>query len=303
MRRIKITIGLAVVAICAVGVLAAPAFAKEKMVFGEFQGDVVGKNLETEPATVLQFHEDEGEVSGMQLGPYKFGTKNAKGEIQEGNPCEGAPKIGGVFKAEEGKGDKSNSMLLHIKFKKCVSWAGANGISQKKKVSFELGVRFAPNFSSEVGQINEAGLELEESVVEFKGALNKCPVVIPRQTIPVKINPEKEYEEIVEYFNETEPVENWEKSKKLKEIYPSGKKDRIEIELGEKFHSIRTFVKATGNCVPAKGEDNPKLIEEGPEGPYGGIYNGWLEYSSGKIFADFEDVEIKNGELKFVPPA
>ncbi len=303
MRRLKITIGLAVVAICAVGVLAAPAFAKEKMVFGEFQGSVVGQNLETTPATVQQFHEDEGEVFGLQLGPYKFGVKNAKGELDEGTPCEGEPKIAGKFQAEPGKTDKSSSMLLHIKFKKCVSWAGTGGVSQKKKVSFELGVRFAPNFSSEVGHIDEAGLELEEAVVEFKGALNKCPVVIPRQTIPVKMNPEKEYEEIVEYFNETEPVENWEKSKKLKEVYPSGKKDRIEIELGEKFKGLRTFVKATGSCTPTKGEDNPKLIEEDSEGPYGGIYNGWLEYTSGKIFADFEGVEIKNGELAFIPPA
>ena len=72
------------------------------------------------------------------------------------------------------------------------------------------------------------------------------------------------------------------------------------MDFEEKFKGIRTYVKATGPCEPSKGEENGKLIEEGPEGPNGGIYNNWLEYTNGHIFMEIEGIEIKNGELSFV---
>ena len=63
MSRLRITIGLAV-AVCAMFALASPAFAKEKLVFGEFQGSVTGKNAETEALPVQQLAEDrESEVT------------------------------------------------------------------------------------------------------------------------------------------------------------------------------------------------------------------------------------------------
>jgi hypothetical protein len=287
-------IGLAV-ALLALGALASPAFAKEKLVFGEFQGSVAGKNLETEPAPVQVWKEDkELEVEGLQLGNYKFYTKTSKGERDESTPCEKSPTIKGEFQAEEGKGDKSDSLALDISFKKCLSHAGEGGLSEAKPVSFTLPVKLQQNFSAEVGP-KIAGVEIpNKTVIEFKGALRKCPVVIPQQSIPFNENPEHEYEEIVSYTNEApEEIENWEHNRKLKEEFPTGFKERLEVEFEEKFKGIHTYVKADGACQPAKGEDNPKLITEGE-------YAGWLEYTSGHIYMDIEGLEIKGGELSFV---
>jgi hypothetical protein len=301
MRRITVTIGLAVLAVCAFGALAVPAFAKEKLVFGEFQGSVTGKNLETEPQPVQIWKEDkELEVEGLKLGNYKFYTTNAKAEKNESKPCLKSPKVTGVFQAEEGKVNKSDSLPLDITFKKCISHASENGVGVGKPVTFTLPIKLQQNHSAESGP-KIAGVEIpNKTIIRFKGALSKCPVVIPQQVIP-KNKPEKEFEETVSYTNETpEPIENWEKSTKLKEQYPSGVKERLEVEFEEKFKGIITYVKATPPCEPAKGEENPKLIEETNEGPNHGEYNGWLEYESGHIFMDIEGLEIKGGELSFV---
>jgi hypothetical protein len=301
MSRLRITIGLAV-AVCAMFALTSPAFAKEKLVFGEFQGSVTGKNLETEPQPVEVFKEDkELEVEGLQLGNYKFYTRNKAGEKEESEPCLKSPTIKGSFQAEPGTVNKSKSLPLDITFKKCMSHAGEGGVSEGKAVTFTLPIALQQNFSAEAGP-KIAGVEIpNKTTIEFKGTLRKCPVVIPQQTIPFKASPEKEFEEVVSYTNEApEEIENWEKSKKLKEQFPTGFKERLEVEFEEKFKGIHTYVKATPPCEPAKGEDNPKLITEGPEGPNHGEYNGWLEYTSGHIFMDVEGLEIKGGELSFV---
>jgi hypothetical protein len=295
MSRLRITIGLAV-AVCAMFALASPAFAKEKLVFGEFQGNVTGKNLETEPQPVQVFKEDkELEVEGLQLGNYKFYTKLTKnGEKELSEPCLKPPLITGSFQAEPGKVDKSKTLPLDITFRKCMSHAGEGGVSEGKAVTFTLPIALQQNFSAETGP-KIAGVEIpNKTTIQFKGTLRHCPVVIPQQTIPFKDDPEKEFEEVVSYTNEApEAVEKFEKSAKLKERFPSGFKNRIEVEFEEKFKGIHTYVKATPPCEPVKGEDNPKLITEGE-------YAGWLEYTSGHIFMDIEGLEIKNGELSFV---
>jgi len=301
MRRIKVIIGLAVVAVCAFGALTAPAFAKEKLVFGEFQGSVTGKNLETEPAKVQILNEDrELEVEGLKLGNYNFYTTNGTGEKDESTPCLKSPAVKGIFQAESGKVDKSDSLPLDITFKKCQTHATENGVGVGKFVNFTLPIKLQQNHSAEAGP-DVAGVEIpSKTVIKFKGALSRCPVVIPQQVIP-REKPEKDFEEVVSYSNETpEPIENWEKSTKLKEEFPSGVKERLEVEFEEGFKTIITYVKATPPCEPAKGEDNPKLIEETSEGPNHGEYNGWLEYPNGHIFMDIEGLEIKGGELSFV---
>ena len=124
MRTIRFTIGLAVVAICALGALAAPAFAKEKIVFGEFQASVTGKNLETEPVPLGIFHEDQPtpSIEGLQIGPYKFGpiirSGPEAGKVDTSHPCKVAPKLAGKFQAEPGKVNKSDSLLITLKFRK-----------------------------------------------------------------------------------------------------------------------------------------------------------------------------------------
>ena len=309
MRSKRSIVALAAVAICALCAFASSASAKEKKVFGEWQAEVVGQNLETTAVPLRQAKEEVAEITGLQLGNYKFGpitkTGPEKGKPNYGEPCLAPPKISGEFKAEEGKVNRSKSILLHIAFRKCVTRAQAGGTVKEKKTHFTISVKFEPNHSAELGQ-SENSVTIEETTIQFKGALGNCPVVIPRQTIPGKMNPEKEYEEITSYSNESEPVE---KTKKNEQLYPNGQKERVSIELGEKFKGIETFVAQENpethqykGCTSVKGEESPKEIEEGPTGPYGGKYNGWLEYTTGHIYGEIPAVEVQNGELRFVEP-
>ncbi len=290
MRRVRAVLVFAAVA-CAFGALTAPAFAKEKakVAFGEFVASVAGKNLATEPGTLMVDKEDEPEVTALELGNYKFGTiERPSGEIDYEEPCTKAPKVSGLVEAE-----KSPSLSLNIAFKDCIGHAEAGGVIEEVPTHFTLGLKFEANHSVGLG----AALKIEKTSVTFKGALKKCPVEIPEQTIPVKAieKPEKEYEAAT-YSNELpEAIENWEKSAKLKAEYPTGFKNRLEIELVE-FKKIVSYVKAEAPCIPKKGEENGKLITEGP-------HAGQLEFTNGRIEADIEGLEVKGGELGFEPAA
>jgi hypothetical protein len=203
-------------------------------------------------------------------------------------PCEKPLAVGGHVTAE-----KSPSLELELHFRRCVtSTPSVGGAREGAVTSFTLAMKLNANQSS----------ELLEIVRPTKGVIrtvySKCPIVIPQQTVPFKMDPEKEYEGIVGFAPESEPIENWEKSKNLQAIYPTGEKERLNIELGEKFKGIRTYVKTDGlSCFPAKGEENGKLVTE-PGSPY----YGWLEYNNGYIFANIEGLEVKTGELTFLPP-
>jgi hypothetical protein len=299
MRRVRIVLGLAV-AVCAFGALSAAAFAKPPtLVFGEFQASVAGKTLsETEFGTLGTDKEDESTVSSLALGPYEFGTLEGE-EINFEEPCAKPLKVTGKVIAE-----KSNELLTQISFKKCTSWSesvGKNGLGEKiyegKLSSFTLGVKFFSNRSAEAGA-SEDGFEIEKGVVTVKHAQRKCTMVIPAQFIPAKAatKPNKEYE-AASYSGETpEPIEKWEKSKRLKEEYPSGVKERLEIDLEEGFKNIVAYVNPAPPCFPKKGEEAKKVRTEEP-------YEGWVEYTKGHIEATIEGLEVKGGELTFVPPA
>jgi hypothetical protein len=303
MRRFRIIGALAAVAICAMAALASPAFAvKEKKVFGEWQAEVVGQNLETSPVQLKIEREEVAEVFGLQLGNYKFGpiirSGTGKGKPDYEHPCTKAPKVTGEFLAEPGTVNKSKSIIIHMAFGGCITRAQQGGVVKEKKAHFTLSFKLEPNHSVELGK-SENAITIEEAHLSFKGALGKCPVVIPRQTIPGKVNDEKEYEEIASYSNESEEVE---KTPKNEQRYPNGKKERVTIEFEEKFKGINTYVAQENpvtheykGCTSTKGEENPKEIEEGP-------YKGWLEYNTGHIFAEIPDLEAKNGELRFVEP-
>jgi hypothetical protein len=287
--RAKITTGVALaVALCAIGAFAAPAFAKEKIAFGEFEGSITGQNLETTPG-VLKVNTVEGftEITGLEIGPYTFGPKNpTTGEQETEEPCKSI-KLSGEVKKE-----KSSELTFQLKFNKCPAWAEAGALQEEVPTSFKLGVTLKSNFSAEVGK-SESALEIEPGEVKFKGALKKCPVIIPRQTIPSKLNPEKEYEEIVEYENESFEPEGIEHSKHLKELYPSGEKETLNVEFLERFHHIKAYVAQGGRCTNVKGIENGKVVTE--EGPY----KGMLEFPAGHMFGEIDDIEIKNGNLKF----
>src|SRR5258708_12262581 len=138
MRTIKVTIGLAVVAICAFGALAVPAFAKEKIVFGEFQASVTGKNLETEAVPLSIFHEDQPtpSIEGLQIGPYKFGpifrTGPNAGKVDTSHPGKVAPKLTRKFQSEAGKANKSNSLLIPLHFRNPITPSDTDTLIPKK---------------------------------------------------------------------------------------------------------------------------------------------------------------------------
>jgi hypothetical protein len=287
--RAKITMGVALaVALCTIGAFAAPALAKEKIVFGEFEASIVGQNLETTPG-VLRVNHAEGSTSieGLELGPYTFGPVNrANGEQEIEDPCKAVKLNGEVSK------EKSSELTFQLKFSRCVGLAEAGQVEEEVPTTFKLGVKLISNHSAEVGR-SESAMEIEPGVVTFKGALKKCPVIIPRQTIPAKDNGEREYEEIVEYENESFEPPRIEHSKHLKELYPLEEEETLNVEFGEKFRHIKTYVSQSGVCTNVKGMENGHIVTE--EGPY----KGMLEFRNGHLYGTITDIEVRNGNLKF----
>jgi hypothetical protein len=285
--RAKISTGIALaVALCALGALSAPAFAKEKIQFGEFEASITGQNLETTPGVLKINKEGEIDIEGLELGSYIFGPINrTTGEQETGSPCKSIKIVNSTVNKE-----KSSELTFKLKFTKCAALAESGTVVQEVPTSFTLGFNLKSNFSAEVGKAS--ALEIEPGTVVFKGALKKCVVSIPRQTIPANDNLEKEFEEIVEYENESEAPEGIEHSKKLKELYPSGEKEFLNIVFGEKFKHIRTYTNQTGPCTNRKGTGNGKIVEEGE-------HKGELEFTNGHMFGEILLLEIKNGNLKF----
>lgn len=299
MRRITVSVA---VALCVLGVLAAPALAKEKIVFGEFKANIVGQNLETTPGVLKLSKEGEIDITGLQIGSKPFGpiyrkdVLNGKGEVEHKagsqnveEPCKKIKLQNGIVNHES-----SSSLTFNLKFIKCIDIIGEGTAAEEVPVSFTLGVTLESNFSAEVGK-SESELKIEETEITVKPGLKKCPIVIPAQTIPVKDNAEKEYEEIVEYSNEGVEPEGWEHSKKLKELYPSGEKQELFVEFGEKFKHIVSYQDQEGPCTSTKGEEDGKVVTEGP-------HKGWLEYTTGHMFGDIENLEVKNGNISFIEP-
>jgi len=299
MRRVRVVFGLAA-ALCAFGALTASAFGKEKLVFGEFAASVAGRTIsEGDPAPVTENKEDEAEVFGLQLGQYKFGVVNkSTGTIETEEPCMKPPKVTGEAIAEH-----SSSLLTEIAFRQCVSSDVSGGSIGWKTNNFKLAIRFQSNESGEIGK--SEGIEIAKTaLVTIKGA-QPCLVEIPQQFVPSAAGvKEEKFYEAAEYTPEKEePVENWERSKKLREQYPGDFKNRLEIETTEKFNKIVSYVDTAGTstkkgCTPKKGEENGKLITE-----VGNPHYGWLEYTNGRIEMNAEGLEIKGGQLTFEPPA
>jgi hypothetical protein len=309
MRRVRIAIGLAV-AVCAFSALTASAFAKEKLVFGKFTASIVGKTISKEaPAAVVENKEDEAEVTTLTIGPYRFGVVNEKAEANYEEPCKKAPKVTGkVFE------ESSSSLLTEVTFRQCVSSNPDGPIDPWKATSFKLAIRFQANESAELGTTG-GGLEiLEGPVQKIKGVAAQCLVEIPQQFVPgAAEEKEEKFYEAAEYTPESEEPENWEKSKKLKEEFPGGLQDRVGIETTEKFKGIRSLVdtapggKPSKGCPVKKGEANTKVITEKEIEVEGKMvpnpYYLWTEFTNGKIEMDAEGLEIKGGQLAFVPPA
>jgi hypothetical protein len=313
MRRVRVVIGLAV-AVCAFGALSASAFAtpkkeKEKLVFGTFVASIAGRSITpSEPAPVIENKEDEAEVAGLEIGPYKFGVVE-EGKANYEEPCKKAPKVTGKVLEE-----RSSSFLTEVTFRECVSSNPGGGVVPWKATNFKLAIKFSSNESAELGT-TEGGIEIQPAAEVIKGVDSQCLVEVPRQYVPGKSGekPEKFWEAATYTGEKEEPVENWEKSKKLKEQYPGDFKNRLEVETTEKFKGIVSYVdtattKKHAGCQPVKGEENGKLITEKEIEVEGKMvpnpHYGWLEYKNGQIIGLVaEGLEIKGGQLTFEPPA
>jgi hypothetical protein len=282
--RAKITTGVALaVALCAIGAFAAPAFAKEKLVFGEFEASIVGQNLETTPG-VLRVNHAEGSmnIEGLELGPYTFGPKNrTTGEQEVESPCKSV-KLSGEVKKE-----KSSELTFLLKFSKCPGWSESGQLQQEVPTSFKLGVKLISNHSAEIG-LSESAMEIEPGVVTFKGPLKKCEIIIPRQTIPAK-DKEREYEEIVEYEDESFEPPRIEHSKHLKELYPEEEEETLNVVFEEKFRHIKSYASQAGPCTNVKGTENGRVVTE--EGPY----KGMLEFTNGHLYGSIKTSKSKKG--------
>jgi hypothetical protein len=270
MRSVKMTIGLGAAAL-ALGLLAGPASAKtkEKLFFGEFTASITGKTLSEAEPGITKGH---GTVSLMTLGPYTI-------------ECSKEIKSKSLVTAE-----KSPNFFTKIKFAGCqtVKKVGA-GLEEPKPVHFakELDFEFRSNGSAEAGN-TESEIRLVtpvDALLKAKGA--SCQVLIPAQSIPNAsgTKPEKQYE-AAGYATETETVEG----KKNLEKFPSGIREKLNITM--EFKSIRALVPLNSHCTYAKEEEGKFVeIEEKP----------YVEFKSGKLEAELEEIELKGGDLGFTP--
>jgi hypothetical protein len=258
-------------ALCTVGVIATPAFAKapaEKHVFGKFVASTSGSTSGV------------GTVSKLQLGPYKFTgeqIENEAGEIEFGPLCKSVKATGEAFEGE------SENLLQIITFSKCVTYRAAGnaaeGLKERVIATFKLGIEFHSNHSATFGEGEIESAEIKKGTVTFKGSHSTCKIEIPAQPVPVKSGTpkgeESEFESAM-YATEEESLEG----KKASEKKFGPFRDRLNIET--EFKKVKTVVPLTPGCTTKKGGEEKK-------------------FGDGVVDLAFEDITLKNGNLSFVP--
>jgi hypothetical protein len=259
------------VAVCALGVLSAPAFAKktkEPVTFGKFVATASGAT------------KGHGEVEEMKLGPYTFTGKNLGEGKGFGPVCEKELKSKGTVVAGE-----SETFAQEVTFSKCYSTRTAGSSEEAVSFHFTIPMVFHSNGSVEA---DASEVEVTENTpVKVKGSKSSCELLIPKQTIPIKAEtrPEAEYE-AASYETEEEATEG---KHKIAIFGPIRKK--LDIEMAFK----RIVVIEQLN--PAKGCTNGKLEE-------GATFNPELDqvtYTKSKLEAELEEISMKNGNLSFEP--
>ncbi len=308
MRRLRIVIGL-VVGLCAFVALSSTAMAKEKLMFGEFVASEVGHPITpSTPAKVIENKEDEPAITQLDLGGVRFATvEPSKDKKDKESPCLKPPSVTGLVEEEHSK-----SLLTDILFRQCQTSVNLGGTNVHSS-TFGLQIRFYANESAELAQDAMRIEKTEYTLIHTAGG--KCTIAIPEQFIPAAAEEKEEkFYNVAEYTPEKEePIEKWETSKTLKEEYPGDFKERLTIETTEKFRGIITYVNTTSAdtgkhnaCYPIKGEEGNKHYETekdlpGTETP--NPWYHWTRYNDGKIGLEAEGLEIKGGQLTFVPPA
>jgi len=171
MRWTRMAVALAAGAM-ALGLLASPALAKEKPVFGKFKASVPGTT------------NGIGEAGEMTLGPYHF------------EECERELRPHGSVTMGE-----SETFFQEVKFSHCeTTRPGGGGLEETTHASFTLGMEFHSN----------GALKLGPSPVTFEANGSTCEVTIPAQWVPAIAETEKGQEKLfegIEYETEKEKVE------------------------------------------------------------------------------------------------
>jgi hypothetical protein len=262
MRSFRMIIGL-VVAVCALGALTAPAFAKTKepKVFGKFVATNTGGT------------KGHGEAGEMKLGPYIFP-----------NGCTKELKSNGSVVAGE-----SETIAQQIKFRGCIAKRklGKGGIEESFPVKFTLSMEFHSNGFIETG--DGAEVHINAATVNLKAAKSYCTANIPAQTIPGKAvkKPEGEFE-AASYETEEEVLE---KKGQIKKFGPI--RDRLDIEW--ELKKIHVNVPITPRCEFKNSEG------EEPESEKYNEVTKEFEFTNGKMEGELEEITLGDGNLSFVP--
>ena len=169
-------------------------------------------------------------------------------------------------------GGETETLPLEVKFKKCVTDRSlGGGLKEPVLVSFTLNMEFHSNNSVKLGP----------STVTLKATKSSCEVTIPPQWVPAGAETKGD-------FHEFEAVSY--KTEKEKQTGPGIKKfgefrERLAIEW--ELKGIEARAKVTPNCLYEGGKENPVTHE--------------VEYNSGKMEGELEELTLKGGNLGFVP--
>ena len=262
MRRIRIGIGLVVVALCAVGAVASPSFA------------ITHKKTHTKPAKVLGKF-----VANYPHGPKITETSKAVdtgiGEVETLQLGDSAIDVETCKKVKSGGGvdsERSDTLFELVTFIGCKvrtqfgEHAHAKGV---KIPNFKIAFEFHSNGFVETGGGESTSVHISKTTVFIKGPKGiPCQVELPAQTVPVKATkkPENEFEAAT-YETEKHPA-------KIKK-FPAGFQE--EIDLFTEMEKVVSHIKKSPNCpVEPKYKDNTGVIE-----------------------IELEEVKIKKGNLGF----
>jgi hypothetical protein len=258
MRSVRSIVGLAV-AVCAFGVIAGPALAKEPKFYGEFTASKFGQNLETEPALTR----GHGEVEELRLGPY---TMRCNHEYQTHGEVNFA---------------RSTTLSTELKFKGCeAEKKPSEYVTTWTKVKFSgpIDLTYQSNGSAAI-----VVTITQPSAAVMKIGGETCVITIPTQSLPLRAERQPEPNEpysFAAYSTEGTPSE----TKRQKEIY-GPERERLFIE--NNFKKIKSLMKPNEKCETSK-EPETEYNEE----------TGYLEFKNG-IFVGDTEMETIKGNLGF----